>query len=70
VLNAGLACVREELLAEARDLGDRIAKGEDPGPLAGLPFGVKAGGRRGSRRRTVGALRENFPKQTRHRWRG
>ena len=32
---------REELLAEARDLGDRIAKGEDPGPLAGLPFGVK-----------------------------
>ena len=32
---------RDELLAEARDLGDRIARGEDPGPLAGLPFGVK-----------------------------
>ncbi len=32
---------RDELLAEARDLGDRITRGEDPGPLAGLPFGVK-----------------------------
>jgi Asp-tRNA(Asn)/Glu-tRNA(Gln) amidotransferase A subunit family amidase len=32
---------RDELLAEARDIGDRIAKGDDPGPLAGLGFGVK-----------------------------
>lgn len=32
---------RDELLAEARDTGDRIARGDDPGPLAGLPFGVK-----------------------------
>ena len=32
---------RDELLAEAREVGDRIAKGEDVGPLAGLGFGVK-----------------------------
>jgi aspartyl-tRNA(Asn)/glutamyl-tRNA(Gln) amidotransferase subunit A len=32
---------RDELLAEARQVADRIAKGDDPGPLAGLPFGVK-----------------------------
>ena len=32
---------RDELLAEARSVGDRIAKGENVGPLAGLPFGVK-----------------------------
>lgn len=32
---------RDELLAEARETGDRIARGDDPGPLAGLPFGVK-----------------------------
>ena len=32
---------RDELLAEARDMGDAIARGDDPGPLAGLPFGVK-----------------------------
>jgi aspartyl-tRNA(Asn)/glutamyl-tRNA(Gln) amidotransferase subunit A len=27
--------------AEARALGERIARGDDPGPLAGLPIGVK-----------------------------
>ncbi len=32
---------RDELLAEAGEIGDRIAKGEDVGPLAGLGFGVK-----------------------------
>ncbi|HET8945322.1 MAG TPA: amidase, partial [Dehalococcoidia bacterium] len=32
---------RDDLLAEARDTGDRIARGDEPGPLAGLPFGVK-----------------------------
>ena len=32
---------RDELLAEAGEIGDRIARGEDVGPLAGLGFGVK-----------------------------
>jgi aspartyl-tRNA(Asn)/glutamyl-tRNA(Gln) amidotransferase subunit A len=32
---------RDELLAEAKEIGDRIAGGDDPGPLAGLGFGVK-----------------------------
>src|SRR5438093_1130513 len=32
---------RDELLTEAREMESRIARGEDPGPLAGLPFGVK-----------------------------
>lgn len=32
---------RDELLAEAKEIGDRIARGDDPGPLAGLGFGVK-----------------------------
>jgi Asp-tRNA(Asn)/Glu-tRNA(Gln) amidotransferase A subunit family amidase len=41
VLNAFVALRAEEALAEARALGERIARGEDPGPLAGLPFGVK-----------------------------
>ncbi len=41
VLNAWTGMRREEAMAEARDMGDRIARGEDPGPLAGLPFGVK-----------------------------
>lgn len=42
VLNAWTAMrPREELLAEAREMESRIANGEDPGPLSGLPFGVK-----------------------------
>jgi aspartyl-tRNA(Asn)/glutamyl-tRNA(Gln) amidotransferase subunit A len=32
---------RDELLAEARAAGDRIASGEEARPLEGLPFGVK-----------------------------
>lgn len=42
VLNAWTAMRdRDELLGDAREMESRIAKGEDPGPLAGLPFGVK-----------------------------
>lgn len=34
--------VRAELaLAEARRIADRLARGDDPGPLAGIPIGVK-----------------------------
>jgi len=40
-LNAFVALRAKDALDEARALGDRIARGEDPGPLAGLPFGVK-----------------------------
>ena len=40
-LNAFIALRTEEAMAEARQTADRIARGEDPGPLAGLPFGVK-----------------------------
>lgn len=40
-LNA-FTCVRpEQLRADARALGERIAKGEDPGALAGVPLAVK-----------------------------
>jgi len=31
----------EQLLAEAQSVADRLTRGEDPGPLAGLPLGVK-----------------------------
>ncbi|HZP41655.1 MAG TPA: amidase [Candidatus Binatia bacterium] len=41
VLNAFVALREDDALAEARALAERIARGEDPGPLAGLPFGVK-----------------------------
>jgi aspartyl-tRNA(Asn)/glutamyl-tRNA(Gln) amidotransferase subunit A len=41
VLNAFVALRADEALAEARALEERIGRGEDPGPLAGLPFGVK-----------------------------
>jgi aspartyl-tRNA(Asn)/glutamyl-tRNA(Gln) amidotransferase subunit A len=40
-LNAFIALRPEQALAEARTMADRIARGEDPGPLAGLPLGVK-----------------------------
>jgi len=40
-LNAFVALRAEEARADARALGERIARGEDPGPLAGVPFGVK-----------------------------
>jgi Asp-tRNA(Asn)/Glu-tRNA(Gln) amidotransferase A subunit family amidase len=41
-LNA-FVCMRPEkdLLDEAQQVGDRLARGEDVGPLAGLPLGVK-----------------------------
>ena len=40
-LNAFVAMRAEDALVEARALDARIARGEDPGPLAGVPFGVK-----------------------------
>jgi aspartyl-tRNA(Asn)/glutamyl-tRNA(Gln) amidotransferase subunit A len=40
-LNAFIALRPEEALADARAMADRIARGDDPGPLAGLPLGVK-----------------------------
>ena len=40
-LNAIVALRPEEALAEAAALDERVARGEDPGPLAGLPFLVK-----------------------------
>lgn len=41
VLNAFIAMRPEEALRDARSMADRIARGEDAGPLAGLPLGVK-----------------------------
>ncbi len=41
LLNAFIAMRPEEALADARASADRIAGGEEAGPLAGLPFGVK-----------------------------
>jgi aspartyl-tRNA(Asn)/glutamyl-tRNA(Gln) amidotransferase subunit A len=41
LLNAFVALRAEEALGEARDLEKRIASGGDPGPLAGVPIGVK-----------------------------
>jgi aspartyl-tRNA(Asn)/glutamyl-tRNA(Gln) amidotransferase subunit A len=40
-VNAFCALRADEALAEARALDARIGRGEDPGPLAGVPFGVK-----------------------------
>ncbi len=40
-LNPFVALRAEPALAEARALAERIAHGEDPGPLAGVPVGVK-----------------------------
>jgi Asp-tRNA(Asn)/Glu-tRNA(Gln) amidotransferase A subunit family amidase len=39
-LNAWVGMRPEEAMHEARDLEGRIARGEDAGSLAGLPFGV------------------------------
>jgi aspartyl-tRNA(Asn)/glutamyl-tRNA(Gln) amidotransferase subunit A len=41
LVNAFVALRAEEALAEARSLAERIARGAEPGPLAGVPFGVK-----------------------------
>ena len=40
-LNAIVQRRDDEALAEARSLDARIARGEDPGPLAGVPVTVK-----------------------------
>jgi len=40
-LNAFVTFRAEEAMAEAKSLAERIAAGEDPGPLAGIPIGVK-----------------------------
>ena len=40
-LNAFVALRAEAALDDARALEARIARGDDPGPLAGVPFGVK-----------------------------
>jgi len=41
MINAFVAVRAEEALKEAREQEARIAKGMDPGPLAGIPVGVK-----------------------------
>ena len=41
VINAFVALRAEEAMKEAREMTERIAAGEDPGPLSGIPFGVK-----------------------------
>jgi aspartyl-tRNA(Asn)/glutamyl-tRNA(Gln) amidotransferase subunit A len=40
-LNAFVCLRAEQALAEARHLAARLARGDDPGPLAGLPLAVK-----------------------------
>ena len=40
-VNAFVAVDGERALAEAAVIDERIARGEDPGPLAGIPIGVK-----------------------------
>jgi len=40
-LNAFIALRPEQALAEARATADRVARGEEPGPLAGLPAGLQ-----------------------------
>jgi AtzE family amidohydrolase len=42
VLNAFVAVAAERARAHARNLDDAIARGEEIGPLAGVPFAVKA----------------------------
>ena len=37
-LNAFVALRAEEAMEEAKQLGERIASGEDPGPLGGIPL--------------------------------
>ncbi len=39
--NAFVAVDAEQALSDAAELDERIAAGEDPGPLAGIPLGVK-----------------------------
>ena len=41
-LDAATEILREEALAQADELDRRLESGEDPGPLAGVPFTVKS----------------------------
>ena len=41
-LDAATEILREEALAQAAELDRRLESGEDPGPLAGVPFTVKS----------------------------
>src|SRR5262249_44396437 len=41
ILNAFVALRADDALADARALDQQITRGADPGPLAGIPFGVK-----------------------------
>ena len=41
VLNAFVSLRAEQALEEARIVTERLASGKEPGPLAGIPFGVK-----------------------------
>jgi aspartyl-tRNA(Asn)/glutamyl-tRNA(Gln) amidotransferase subunit A len=40
-LNAFVAIRAEEAMDEAKLMAERIASGDDPGPLAGIPIGIK-----------------------------
>jgi Asp-tRNA(Asn)/Glu-tRNA(Gln) amidotransferase A subunit family amidase len=61
-LNAVIATRPEQALAEAEALDARIADGEDPGPLAGVPLLVKDNERLTGMRTTHGSeLRRNLP---------
>ncbi|MFT5441266.1 MAG: aspartyl-tRNA(Asn)/glutamyl-tRNA(Gln) amidotransferase subunit A [Myxococcota bacterium] len=40
-LNGFVYVAREQALADAKRVDESIGRGEDPGPLAGVPFGVK-----------------------------
>ncbi|HTN80085.1 MAG TPA: amidase [Acidimicrobiales bacterium] len=40
-INAFIAVDGDRALAEAAAIDERVARGEDPGPLAGIPIGVK-----------------------------
>jgi Asp-tRNA(Asn)/Glu-tRNA(Gln) amidotransferase A subunit family amidase len=40
-LNAFVSIRADQAMAEAKSMADRIVGGEDPGPLAGIPIGVK-----------------------------
>src|ERR1700690_3263672 len=40
-INSFLALSRERALAQAAKVDEQLAKGEDAGPLAGVPIGIK-----------------------------
>src|SRR5438067_8320583 len=40
-INAFVAVDGERALQAAADVDEQVSRGEDPGPLAGIPFGVK-----------------------------